>query len=383
MRSVAKHSYLKGKLGKSKAKAHVDYIQHRSGRDKDGEKRLFFDKEREGIDGREVKQDIDNMAYNPVVVHKLMLSPGCDGVDMKQYVREVMTELGNEKGLDLDWKAVVHKNTMHDHAHVIVLGLDKNGHRVRLAKDDYTKIREFGDKYLERNHYYERFLDKDIQTLLKEPDYRPRGDTEFNRLVGELYAVKGEKEPEKEKGKEQEKDGPDRDDGKKEKEKEKDPFRDQEEWRRLDADFAKYLRDMNRTTELYGKNYKQIIREQQGRMAEEHGHYVSAMEIQRLEEMAARFPDKREMFTELIADIKRFDAQQWQEGRKFDDVDKLLGADRSIEKVQDRKQDITPGKLSADEQSFINEQVRTELDKPIEQEKEPERDDDAFGRGER
>lgn len=376
MRSVAKHSYLKGKFGKSKAKAHVSYIQHRSGPDRDAGKRLFFDKEREGIDGREVKQGIDNMAYDPIVAHKLMLSPGCDGVDMKKYVREVMTELENEKGLELDWKAVVHKNTEHDHAHVIVLGVDKNGHRVRLDKNDYTKIRECGDKYLERNHYYDRFLDKEIQQLLKEPDYRPRGDAEFNQLVGELYAVKPEKEPEKQKSKE-------REEGKDDKEKQRDPFRDDDEWRKLDADSAKYFREMNRTTELYGKGYKQIIREQQGRMAEEHGHYASAMEIQRLEELAAKHPEKSEVFKELIADIRKFDAEQWQQGRKFDDVDKLLGADRVQEKVQDRRQEITPGKVSADEQSFINEQVRTELDKPIEQEKEQERDDDTFGRGER
>ena len=89
------------------------------------------------------------------MVHKLTLAPEIDPQDKRQYTREVMQQLAAEKGQDLKWMAVEHNNTAHHHIHVVILGKDKNGKNVRIDKDDYSKLREWGDRYLERVQPFE------------------------------------------------------------------------------------------------------------------------------------------------------------------------------------------------------------------------------------
>lgn len=197
MRSVAKHSYIKGASGAARAKAHVNYIQYRRGEDRENDRpREFFSSDREHIQGREVKQDIDNLDRSKVVAHKLILSPGVQNIDMQKYTRDLLKEVGKEKGLDLDWRAVVHRNTDHDHAHVIVFGKDKNGREVLFDRDDYKSMREAGDRYLERHHYYERLLQRDMDRQLDRGYERQRGDNIFESLIKDLNPDR--KEPERE-----------------------------------------------------------------------------------------------------------------------------------------------------------------------------------------
>lgn len=198
MRSVAKHSYIKGASGKARAKAHVNYIQYRRGEDREnGKPREFFSQDKDRIQGREVKQEIGRLERSKVVVHKVILSPGVQGVDMERYTREVLKATGREKGLDLDWRAVVHRNTDHDHAHVIVYGKDKNGREVTFDRDDYAKLREAGDRYLERNHYHERFMPRDMDRQMKHGYERDRGDNLFQELIKDLNPNRGEPEAER------------------------------------------------------------------------------------------------------------------------------------------------------------------------------------------
>jgi hypothetical protein len=184
MRSVVKHSYMKGMQKVARAKAHVNYIQYRNGEDRGKEPRAFFDEKREGILGREVKEGIEKDSGK--VVHKLILSPGVEGVDVKAYTRQVMHDLGREKGLDLNWAAVVHTNTDNPHAHVVVMGKDQNGREVQLRLDDCRAMRESGDRYLARHHEFDRYKDREIERVLKAPDYSPEGDRLYTGLVNDL-----------------------------------------------------------------------------------------------------------------------------------------------------------------------------------------------------
>lgn len=80
MRSVVKHSYIKGADRAAKAKAHVNYIQYREGPDRADGPRPFFNGERDDIQGREVKEQIDKV--DAKYVHKLILSPGVEGLSL-------------------------------------------------------------------------------------------------------------------------------------------------------------------------------------------------------------------------------------------------------------------------------------------------------------
>lgn len=150
-RTVVKHSYIKsGGAGKAKAKAHANYVAYRPGKDKEQEKRSFFDAKRQNIKPDEVKEKIEKLNHKGVLIHKLILSPGEQSVDMHEFTRSVMKRIGQKKGSQLEFWAVIHDNTDHQHAHIIISGKDQDGHRLRLKKGDYDFIRETGDEIVDR-----------------------------------------------------------------------------------------------------------------------------------------------------------------------------------------------------------------------------------------
>lgn len=209
MRSVVKARFVRGERGVGKMAAHVDYIRHRAGPDRGGgEGRPIFDASfRENIGSDEVKKCFrevmeDSNQRSPLVAHKLILSPGLNAVDLQDYTREIMDKLGSEKGLDLTWYAVKHENTENNHAHVVVLGLDKNGVEVSFGRRDLDRIRDLGDRYIEREHQLERYLQRETDRVLLSRegkyDYDRQGDLEFQKLVGDVYRRREEIEPARE-----------------------------------------------------------------------------------------------------------------------------------------------------------------------------------------
>ena len=161
--SVVVHNYISYRDKKSRASsrpariaavgralAHVKYIRNRPGRDKEKGGREFFSEDQDGVKGRDIRAKIRELEQANVVAHKLTLAPQIEPIDKKKYTRDVMKEISAEKGQDLNWFAVEHGNTGHPHIHVVVLGKDKNGKDVRFDKRDYPKLREYGDKHLER-----------------------------------------------------------------------------------------------------------------------------------------------------------------------------------------------------------------------------------------
>ena len=186
LRSVVKHSYLTGKdKGGARAQAHVRYIQFRGGKDKDEAPRSFFSGLQDDIHGREVAAAVYGQNPRGTIMHKLILSPGVQGADVKEYCREVMADLGSRKGLDLEWYAVQHDNTANSHVHIVVMGRDENGRNVRLAKNDYTKIKEAGDKYLERN----RLLDREEKSKEKDQEREEKTRNPVSKFVNALKAA--------------------------------------------------------------------------------------------------------------------------------------------------------------------------------------------------
>lgn len=155
---VIRHSYIgrRGSGGRvkaiGKALAHVKYIQHRPGRDREEGGREIFSDTEDRVNGYEVRKEIREIGNQRVAVHKLTLAPEINPDDKKAFTREVMENLGRAKGLDMSWYAVAHDNTDHHHIHVVVMGKDRHGTDVRLDLKDIEKAKEYGDRYLEREH---------------------------------------------------------------------------------------------------------------------------------------------------------------------------------------------------------------------------------------
>lgn len=347
IRSVAKHRYTKGRQGKAKARAHVNYIAFRGGEERQQGGRRFFDQDRDDIEAREVKQLIhEKTDERGVVIHKLVLSPGVDA-DTKEYTRELMEKIERDKGLELEWRAVSHENTEHKHVHVVILGTDRQGRIVRFDKEDYRRLRQYGDEYLDREHKLERYLDREIETLLRSKGYDRGGDESFKQLLfGELD-----------------------DRERKKKERDEDPERDRREFERLDEDLRRVF---NKKPELYPTRGEQRIREQAGKLAEYHGDYTSAMAIERLERIAEENPERAETIREDIEYMREMSKENRIDQKRDPVLEELLGFSPQMEKARDRNE-----KQNADNaaQTFENDRLARPEEQGSEKEQERDRDD--------
>jgi hypothetical protein len=371
---VAKHSYVKGKRGQARICAHVDYLQNRPGHDREDGPRKFFNSDRDGIEGGDVKRELKEQGYAKVVAHKLILSPGVDGVDVDAYTRKVMQDFQNEKGQDCKWWSVRHENTDHDHAHVLIAGLDVLGHDVSFKKDDYAKIRELGDLYLERHHELERYLDKDIERLLNDRSkdvsldrflsgikYEQTGDRQFKELLRDVE-VREKKEKDK-----------------------RETGEDERVFKKFESDLKKSFEEGLRPGADFGKGHEQRLRESQGRLSESHSTYTTSVEINRLQQELERHPERSEELQAHIADLRRLGQEEQRYGRKFDALDDLLGTKpKDLDRQKGKDIDRAQG-----QQQQVNETSRQivtgELQKQLQPEHERDRDEDEdmFSRGER
>lgn len=312
IRAVVKHSYVKGAKGKARAVAHVNYIQYRGGEDREQGPRQFFDKDRQQVPGREVKAAIREQNDGGVRVHKLILSPGLNNVDLQAYTREILDQLGREKGLDLDWKAVEHRNTDHHHVHVVIMGTDKNGRTVRIGgKDDYDKLRESGDRYLDREHKLERYLDREMRDLMDES----RGYNGINRLLF----------------------GTSRD----EKDRERTPqqlARDLDQFIVMDKELRRAMQNIGSGGEIGRRiGHKEYVRQQQGRLLSEHGQYTR---LQRKHELNRQLADHPELAGDIKSELAY--VAQIERDERLDnqptDFDRLVGNDKQWQRPQGQKQ---------------------------------------------
>lgn len=158
-RAVAKGNYVRGYKSQKKAVAHAKYIAHRPGPEiEHGKDREFYSNNRDDISLSEVIENIKEQDERWVTMHRVILSPGHNDIDLKEYTRETMETLSNRKGQDLNWFSTNHENTDHHHAHVCIMGKPEGGGSVRLDRLDYESIRLTGDKILERELGIDRFV---------------------------------------------------------------------------------------------------------------------------------------------------------------------------------------------------------------------------------
>lgn len=333
-----KHSYIKGAKGKARAKAHVNYVAHRGGHDREQGGREFFSRDRDGISAREVKQDINQIERAPVVAHKLILSPGMPGVDVREYTREVLEAVGRSKGLDLDYRAVVHLNTANDHAHVVVFSSDLNGRRVKFDRDDYKLMKLAGDRYLEREHDLERYMqrepdlerymqkDRQLEKVLSGGRLEMQGDDQFQRLINDVLAPKQEFDD-------------------RERKKREDETRNIDEHRRLDEELGRTFKTQDERQRSKGRETRMY--ENRGRLTDFHMDYQNAMEQKRLDDLAKANPEQREEIEEQVRELKEESRDRAAQGRGWKEFDALLGENwESVDKTREREQALSQDRES-------------------------------------
>jgi len=158
LRTVATGRYVAGGTrgrGKSAIGQAQDALHYMQTRPLDNgerpEDRHFFGPERDGGSWREARTEIMDHATEQVAFHRLILSPGPDQpvADMREWTRMVLDDLADTLGQQLHWVAVIHRNTDHPHAHVLLAGGGERAGELRpvlLYKAQYAVVRASGDR---------------------------------------------------------------------------------------------------------------------------------------------------------------------------------------------------------------------------------------------
>ncbi len=154
--------------------------------------------------------------------------------------------------------------------------------------DDHKSIRRLGDDYLDREHLLDRYLDREMSTILRSEEYQRTGDREFRSLFG-----------------------PTQDERDRERKRERAPERDRREFSQFDEDLRQSLQERSR--DLYPVRGAQRRLEDAGRLSEAHGDYATAMARQRLNDLALENPESADSIRAELAYLNELAAENRQE----------------------------------------------------------------------
>jgi type IV secretory pathway VirD2 relaxase len=125
---VIKARYVKVTPGSYKAaKVHLAYLE-REGVERDGSAGKLYGPD-EGFDAHTFRTPIKGEQRQ----FRFIVSPE-DGerLELKAFAREFMRQVEKDTGRLLIWTAVNHYNTDNPHVHIVVRGVDRDGHDVRI-----------------------------------------------------------------------------------------------------------------------------------------------------------------------------------------------------------------------------------------------------------
>jgi type IV secretory pathway VirD2 relaxase len=134
-RVVFKARIVRLKAGGRAADAHVRYLQ-RDGTTRDGERGRLYGADTDAADGKAFieRGREDRHQFRFIVAPE----DGDRLSDLRAFTRDVMRQMEEDLGTQLDWVAVDHFNTGHPHSHVIVRGRDDQGKDLIIAQDYIT-----------------------------------------------------------------------------------------------------------------------------------------------------------------------------------------------------------------------------------------------------
>jgi type IV secretory pathway VirD2 relaxase len=120
--------------GAKAASLHIRYIE-RDGVEKDGSKGVLYT-----ADGPARARSFEQPRVGEEHQFRLIVSPEDAGeLDLTEYVRRLMARVERDLRRKLEWAAVNHHDTDHPHAHVVIRGVDKDGHELRLDREYISK----------------------------------------------------------------------------------------------------------------------------------------------------------------------------------------------------------------------------------------------------
>jgi len=181
---VAKSKYIRaGKGSRPAIYGHLRYIQERE-RGENEPERKFFNREKDGIERKEVYDAMMDGRGGKAAIHTLILSPGDNTIDLEDYTKESMKALEERLGHELNWYATTHENTEHYHAHVVIAG------KIPDREHEYERQGR-SERAIDRNKPIAAWTneEKDLREVLghlydEKPVTDPREDRREERKFG-------------------------------------------------------------------------------------------------------------------------------------------------------------------------------------------------------
>ncbi|WP_193188993.1 DUF3363 domain-containing protein [Nisaea sediminum] len=162
-----------GKIS-GKVRAHMNYItRDGAGADEKSAELFGSDDQTKGNFVRKLEKDDRHF--------RLIISPENAPEDMEGLTRSVMSDMEKRLDTKLEWKAVIHENTDHPHAHIVLRGIRDDGENLHIPNVYLTRgIRETTQRRLTQTLGYRTELDQ-ANALMSEVD-RPRV-TSLDRMI--------------------------------------------------------------------------------------------------------------------------------------------------------------------------------------------------------
>ena len=182
--------------GAKAAALHLRYIE-RDGVEKDGSKGVLY-----GPDAPVRRRTFEEPRLGEAHQFRFIVSPEDAGeLDLTAYVRRLMARIEEDLGRKVEWAAVNHYDTGHPHAHIVVRGVDRDGHELRfdrsyIASGIRWRAQELATQELGPRHEFEirrararevtqeRFtsLDREIERLSKDGQVEVRSAKPSTRV---------------------------------------------------------------------------------------------------------------------------------------------------------------------------------------------------------
>ena len=138
------------------------YNQERE-RGRDEEERTFYTHKEDKLDRDDIRAEIREKFGKDIAFHTIILSPGDNSIDIKEFTRETMDEWQERLGYRIDYYAIEHKNTEHYHAHIIIpaSSIDRASD-IRFDREDLTDLREIANDHIARERMIDRTFDRAV-----------------------------------------------------------------------------------------------------------------------------------------------------------------------------------------------------------------------------
>ena len=165
-RVIVKARFIRASASSAAAlKAHLDYLRRDGATSPENRGRLFNARSDE-IDASRFVKDASEDRHH----FRLIVSPedGAELADMKAFTRELVSEMETALGTKLDWASVVHVNTEHPHAHIVIRGRRDNGSDLVMPRRYISHgIRESAEALATRELGPETQYERDLKLARK------------------------------------------------------------------------------------------------------------------------------------------------------------------------------------------------------------------------